>query len=317
MTISVIIPVKNGGLTLRRCLQSIRKQSVQDIEIIIADSMSTDDSREIAAAFEAKNLDVPLDTFDHGWTRNMAANYARGDLIYFTVQDAWIPDEDMLERMAKHFEDRKVMAVTGHQATPHERDKNPVKWYRRYSEYRAETRQIDNVDDFKSLHQSEQQQLVAWDNVVAMYRKSALKELPFVKTEMAEDWIWSYHALLKGWKLVRDSSLVVYHYHHATMRYILNSTYSVNYHFYKHFGYKPSLPPVVTPALRAIYHLMRNKQLSFREKIYWISHNFKAIAVYWYSTFNFLRRLKLSGKNGISGGYRKYCREIPLGRQKA
>jgi len=239
---------------------------------------------------------------------------ATGDLVFLTVQDAWLPDIQMLEKMAKHFEDPEVMAVTGHQAVPHEKDKNPLKWYHPYSKPQVSVRQITDAEKFKSLPLDEQAGLVAWDNVVAMYRRQALIELPFVQTEMSEDWMWSYQALQKGWKLLRDSSLVVYHYHHQTFRYVFDTTWSVNYHFYKFFGYKPALPSVIKPTLQAVYHLFRNKELSLREKLYWSVHNFMARLGEWYADFDFLWRMKRGGE--IEKGYQKYCQQIPQGKQK-
>jgi len=40
----------------------------------------------------------------------------QADLLYFTVQDAWIAETDMLRRMAQHFSDAAVQSVTGMQA---------------------------------------------------------------------------------------------------------------------------------------------------------------------------------------------------------
>lgn len=301
---------------MERCLQSICSQTLKPDEIIIIDSASEDDSKEIAQQFGAKIIGIRPEEFDHGLTRNLGVKNATGDLVYLTVQDAWIDDNSLFQRMAAHFDDPEVMAVTGHQAVSHEKDKNPVRWYRRYSAYNTEVRQISNGTHLKDLPQSEQMKLISWDNVVAMYRRVALQELPFVQTEMSEDWMWSYQALERGWKLLRDSSLVVYHYHHHTYAYTFNTTYSVNYHFHKFFGFRPGLPSVIKPFFQAVYHLFRNKELSLKEKIYWSGNNLLAKVGEWSSDFNFLWRLRFAGKEGIERGYQKYCKHIPQGRQK-
>lgn len=313
--LSIIIPVRNGAATLKRCLQSIRNQTMQEIEIIVLDSMSTDSSRQIAEQFGAQIVDIPDGTFDHGLARNMCVQQAARNLIFFTVQDAWISEPDILERMAAHFDDPEVMAVCGHQAVPHEKDKNPVRWYRRYSDHAVEVRQVNDEEFFKKLPQASQQKLVAWDNVVAMYRKEALEELPFVQTEMSEDWVWSYQALLNGWKLLRDSSLVVYHYHHQTPGYVFRTNWSINYHFYKFFGYRPELPALMMPALRSIYHLAKSRDLSLKEKVYWSIHNVLWRASECHAALSFRWKL-FFGKAAVDSGYQKYCREIPQGKQR-
>lgn len=315
--ISVVIPVKNGEATLKRCLQSIAEQSIfHDVEIIVLNSMSSDKSMEIVKQFNARIINIPSAAFNHGLTRNEGVKQARAPLIYFTVQDAWIATNDMLEKMAKHFTRKEVMGVAGHQAIPHEKDKNPMLWYRPYSEPGITEKVVTDNRYFDSLPVREQQALIGWDNVVAMYRKEALTEQPFVETEFAEDWAWSYHAVRRGWKLLHDSSLVVYHYHHRNFRYAFNVAYTGNYHFYKFFKYKPTLPPVIMPVVRTTYHLLKNKNLSFRKKIYWIMHNTSGNVASYFSTINFLTRLKLGGFKSVEAGYRKYCDEVPQGRQK-
>lgn len=314
--ITVVIPVKNGAATLEKCLHGIAGQTLAaNIQLIILDSMSTDSSRAIGLKYGAKIIGIPEGSFDHGLTRNIGVQHATGKLVFFTVQDAWIAKEDMLEVMARHFDDMRVMGVTGHQAVPHERDKNPVLWYKPYSVPEVKERMVTDIDKFRKISSHEQKSLIAWDDVVAMYRKEALIELPFIETEFAEDWVWSYNALLKGWKLLYDPSLIVYHYHHQSFRYAFNLAYTYNYHFYKFFGYKPKLPLTIKPVAEAGYHLLKNKSLSLKEKISWIIHNTGYRLANYISTINFLLRLK-RGQKSIEKGYIKYCKAIPQGKQK-
>jgi rhamnosyltransferase len=312
-----VIPVKNGEATLYNCLESIRNQTMNNqLEIIVLDSMSTDNSVEIAKAFGAKIVTIPAGDFIHGLTRNLGVQSAKGEFIYLSVQDARIAKNNMLENMIRHFEDKDIKAVVGHQAVAHEQDKNPFLWYKPISEPAQTVKWVRKPQNFKALSINEQQSLASWDNVVAMYRQSALLEQPFVKTDFAEDWIWGYQAMLQGWKLLHDSSLVVYHYHHHSFRYAFNSRYTINYHFYKFFRCVPALPPLIMPNIRAMYHLLKNKKLSLRERFYWTVHNWSARTAGYLSTFNFLLRLKTGGDNAIEKGYNKYCKVIPQGKQK-
>ncbi|HLZ88539.1 MAG TPA: glycosyltransferase, partial [Puia sp.] len=130
-SISVIIPVKNGATTIGQCLEALFGQSVrQRMEVILIDSGSTDGTLEIAAGFPVKIVRIEPAGFDHGLTRNLAVGHATGDLVYLTVQDARLADARALERMAAWFRDPAVMAVCGIQGVPHEKDTNPVYWYR-------------------------------------------------------------------------------------------------------------------------------------------------------------------------------------------
>lgn len=316
MKVTVIIPVKNGAQTLEKCLSSIRNQTVEDVEIIVLDSMSDDDSKEIALKSSAKIIEVPKGAFNHGLTRNTGVQYASGDLLFYTVQDAFLSEKDLLQKMVKHFDDAQVMGVAGHQAVPHEKDKNPMLWYKRYSEPKVEIREIKDIEKFKNSDHGVQQSLIAWDDVIAMYRKTALLQQPFAETQFAEDWIWSRDALMRGWKLIYDPSLIVYHYHHSGYRYAYKVAYAVNYHFYKYFNFKPQVPDLFTSLAKSIYYLGKNPELKLKEKLYWIAHNFLNRLGTFNSHVNFRVINFIGGFKSVEKRYQKVCKKIPQGKIK-
>ncbi|UEG49459.1 glycosyltransferase [Ferruginibacter lapsinanis] len=314
--ISIVIPVKNGQQTLGDCLKAISEQSIYpEIEIIILDSESVDGSVEIAKSFGAKIITIPNNTFDHGLTRNIGVGYAQGELIFLTVQDAVLADKVMLEKMAAHFQDANVMSVCGHQAVSHDKDKNPLLWFKRYSEPKAIVKKF-SPEEFNQLSIRERVDNARWDDVVAMYRKEALIEQPFIQTEFAEDCVWAYQALSKGWKLVYDPSILVFHYHHSGYKYAYKVAFSINYHFYHFFGYLPSLPISMKPILQVPYQLIKNPALSIREKIYWLVYNYSEMLGNFFSHLYFLTIYKLKGGNGVKKSFEKICKQIPQGQQK-
>lgn len=104
--ISVIIPAYNVGRYIDRCLRSIEQQSygIDNLEIILIDDASTDDTLVHLEAFEAKHPDVTvLIKFDNnhgqGVARNIGLDHASGDYITFIDSDDMI-DVFMLEKMA-------------------------------------------------------------------------------------------------------------------------------------------------------------------------------------------------------------------------
>ena len=262
-SISIIIPVKNGASTLKKCLMAIEQQQYNgSIEILVLDSASIDNSCEIALQNRAKVINITADEFNHGLTRNEGVAKATGELVYFTVQDAWLSDITTLQKMAVHFKDKDVQSVTGIQAIPHDVDKNPSLWFKRSSQPVAEFLQYPK-GDFRAFEPLRQKQICCWDNVNAMYRKSALINLPFEKTNLSEDMIWSKYALELGWKLVRDPSVVVYHYHHHAFSYSFKLNYMVAFEDRKIFGLKPIYPSVFMPFLKRTYTILKNNSLSF------------------------------------------------------
>jgi rhamnosyltransferase len=308
--------VKNGAMTLKRCLDSIQQQSIiDDMEIIILDSGSTDDSLKIARSYGVKVISIDPLTFDHGLTRNVGVQHASGELIYFTVQDAFLSSTDMLQKMSDHFNDAEIMAVVGHQAVPHELDKNPMLWYKPISLPSPKKKFVQEDNWWRTSTQKEQKELVAWDNVVSIYKRSALIALPFVQTKFAEDWIWSFTALKKGWKLMYDPSIVAYHYHHLNYRYAYATTIAVNYHLFKHLHFTPDKQSLLIPVLKDVWHLLRNNKITFAKKIYWIAYNIEAKLAQWNANRHFSKKIKNGELSKAEIIYNKVCTSIPMGKQ--
>lgn len=286
--ISIVIPVKNGASTLEKTLRCLRSQTIGiDLEILVLDSSSSDDSKSIASKYDTKIIDIPNGTFNHGLTRNLGLQHASGNLIYFTVQDAWLADNTMLERVANHFiKDDSLMAVVGMQAIAHDADKNPAKWFKRITEPLTEIRHFQPYE-FEKLPLAEQYKFSSWDNVNAMYRKEALQQVPFIKTNYAEDWLWANIALAKGFKIMSDPSILVYHYHHMSFSYVFREKYVVAYQFYKCFLVLPLYPSIINDVIKRFYYLFKNEKLSLNKKIYWCGHNISQYFGYFFSVLLF------------------------------
>lgn len=91
---SVIIPVYNVEDYIVDCLDSIRKQTFQDIQVIILNDGSTDNSYEIIRSYlDNYNLSYELYTKENeglSTTRNIGSQYANGEYIYFLDSDDFI-----------------------------------------------------------------------------------------------------------------------------------------------------------------------------------------------------------------------------------
>jgi glycosyltransferase involved in cell wall biosynthesis len=94
--ISVIVPVYNGEKYLKKCIDSLIVQSINEIEIIIVNDGSNDNSSHIAHVFAEKdNRIVVIDKENEGVSvaRNTAIKKARGKWIAFSdADDYYYPD---------------------------------------------------------------------------------------------------------------------------------------------------------------------------------------------------------------------------------
>lgn len=93
--VSVIVPVYNTEQYLRKCLDSIVNQTLQDIEIICVDDCSPDNSRDILREYEARYPNLLRCIYleknvRQGGARNRGMKAAAGDYILFVDSDDYI-----------------------------------------------------------------------------------------------------------------------------------------------------------------------------------------------------------------------------------
>lgn len=104
--VSVIIPVYNGGAYLDKCLESVRSQTVDVIEIICVDDGSTDGSGAIIdrhAREDARIVPIHQANRGVGCARNVGLAHSSGDYIAFVDSDDWV-EPLFLEKMVKSLE---------------------------------------------------------------------------------------------------------------------------------------------------------------------------------------------------------------------
>lgn len=100
--ISVIVPVYNASQFLDQCITSILNQSYSDIELILIDDCSTDESFKICHKYAAKDRRVKV--LSNVENKGQVYSYvkgikeATGDFISFVDSDDWI-SLDMLEKL--------------------------------------------------------------------------------------------------------------------------------------------------------------------------------------------------------------------------
>ncbi len=106
--LSIIIPSKNEQENLPSLLETIRGQSFEDYEIIVADAHSTDKTRTIAESFGARVIDGAMP----GPGRNRGAAVAKGDIFVFFDADAELGHKDFLRDCVEEMEERALDVAT-------------------------------------------------------------------------------------------------------------------------------------------------------------------------------------------------------------
>jgi glycosyltransferase involved in cell wall biosynthesis/peptidoglycan hydrolase CwlO-like protein len=112
--VSVIVPNYNHERFLRRRLDSIYGQTYKNIEVILMDDCSSDQSRAVLSEYAAKFPDVTVTLFNETnsggvfrqWAKGIKA--ATGELMWVAESDDYC-DEHFLEALVRCFDDEAVM----------------------------------------------------------------------------------------------------------------------------------------------------------------------------------------------------------------
>jgi glycosyltransferase involved in cell wall biosynthesis len=92
--VSVVIPVYNAASYLEECLNSILGQDYEQLELIVINDGSPDDSEEIIRKYAAKDHRIkPFAQKNHGlgYTRNRGISLSSGEYVFFLDSDDLVP----------------------------------------------------------------------------------------------------------------------------------------------------------------------------------------------------------------------------------
>ena len=114
--VSIIIPVYNTEKYLRKCLDSVCNQTLQDIEIICVNDCSTDDSLEILKEYASNDNRIKIINFTENKgvavARNTAIEQAKGEYIGFVDSDDYV-DLDFYEKLYNTAKSENAELVVG------------------------------------------------------------------------------------------------------------------------------------------------------------------------------------------------------------
>jgi CDP-glycerol glycerophosphotransferase len=119
--VSVVVPVYNVAAYLEECLSSLAQQTIDDLEVVMVDDGSTDESPEIAAGFAARDGRFRLVQQENaglGAARNTGVAQATGEFVAFVDSDDVVPRHayelllDALDRTGSDFASGSVRRLT-------------------------------------------------------------------------------------------------------------------------------------------------------------------------------------------------------------
>ncbi len=114
--ISVIIPIYNMEKYLQECLDTVKNQTLREIEIICVNDGSQDSSEEIIRNNMEQDFRVKLISQENkgvAHARNAAIESALGEFVIFMDPDDWYPEDDILEHLYKNAKEQDVLICGG------------------------------------------------------------------------------------------------------------------------------------------------------------------------------------------------------------
>ena len=206
--ISIIVPVFNVSKYLEQCMESIVGQSYKNLEIILVDDGSTDDSGVMCDDYADKDERIIVIHKKNGGlsdARNAGLQVATGEYIGFVDSDDWI-ESDMYERMYSLCEEYGLDMVAARYCEEAEGDCQVNEWT--YSE-RFEVVTGKRLNEIFAMgHEDYVISTSVWDR---LYRKELLQDIYFPVGKKYEDICFSTKVFLRV-KKAGYLDVPMYHY---------------------------------------------------------------------------------------------------------
>lgn len=192
--VSVIIPIFNAEKYLRKCVDSVLAQTLDDFEIILVDDGSTDGSPNICDEYAKRPNVTAIHQMNSGAScaRNAGIMNATGEYIAFVDADDYIVPQ-MYEEMYRVAKEAEVDIVFCNFVTIDENGENEMKGI----SYMPADEKLNNSKMRKLLCKEESYRML-WFPWKSIYRKSLILNysIVFQNGNIGEDTLFNLNAIL-------------------------------------------------------------------------------------------------------------------------
>ena len=221
--VSLVLPVKNQERDVRELLPLVLAQKARArLEIVAVDSGSRDGTEAALSELGATVLRIDPTDFDHGLTRNLAAEHAEGEVLVFLSGRSRPADEHWLARLLSVLDEDPHAAGACSRVLPRP-GADPLTARDGERELSGSSQRmrkaIDNWESYRALSAQERRVLLNFHTVGAALRRDAFDQIQFRSVAtLGEDLLWAREVLEAGWSLWHEPASVVYHSHDYTLR---------------------------------------------------------------------------------------------------
>lgn len=251
MSISIVIRAHNEGRHIGRLLEGIQRQTVQDVEIIVVDSGSTDNTLEVVERYGVRVLHIAPHEFTFGRSLNRGLEAAGGETAVIASAHVYPVYPDWLERLQAAFADPTVGLAYGKQRGGPDTH---------FSEHQVFAHWYGDVSHPSQPHPF-------CNNANAAIRIDLWRSNPYDETLTGlEDLAWAKNIQAAGRAIAYVAEAEVIHVHHETPRGVYNryrrEAMAFKYIFPKeHFSYLDFVRLAGGNAASDLWHAARQKRL--------------------------------------------------------
>lgn len=193
--ISVVVPIYNVETYLSECIESIINQTYRNLEIILVNDGSTDNSGEICSKYEFKDERIKIINKENGGlsdARNVGISNSKGEFIYLIDSDDFICKKESIENMYNLMSEDVDMVVSYYYEKKDTEDiyildKNCTGFEK-----------MDSVEALNRMYNSKD---FKYNFIVAhnkLYRKNLFEGIEYPKGKIHEDEFTTYKLYLKS-----------------------------------------------------------------------------------------------------------------------
>ncbi len=205
---SIIIPVKNGEKTIKKCIDSLLNLDCENFDILVVDDGSKDNTLKILKDYTKKIKLITVDKVGPSRARNLAVTHADAQYIAFTDSDCTV-DKNWVKELFKGFElFPDAVACGGIQKLP----KDATEFEKRVFLFMKKTGFVS--DYMRTAKDNSIVEVKHNPSCNVMYKKDVfLKEGGFLENLWPGEDVELDHRLIKnGHKLIFNPKAVVFHH---------------------------------------------------------------------------------------------------------
>lgn len=204
---SIIIRAYNEEKHIGRLLEGIQQQTVQNVEVLLVDSGSTDATVSIAQQYPVKVIHIRPEDFTFGRSLNRGIEAAQAELCVFASAHVYPVYPDWLEKLLAPLEVPQVGLSYG---------KQRGNAFSKFSEKQILAHWFPEQSTLRQTHPFS-------NNANAAIRRSLWQTHPYDETLPGlEDLAWARWAFEQGWAVAYSAEAEIIHVHQETPKGVYN-----------------------------------------------------------------------------------------------